>query len=164
MKYWDQATQHCPCISKMGLDFCSAPGEFNWFFICVLAKIFIIASSVDAERAFSVGRLEVNHLQHNTSPQTFKAQIAVGSWARTLLYPGLSETIKIVEKRMQGEKQIRTEEKEVEADEEQLGDSDEEARFFLWYKIDKDCFGICFQYAFDIYLCTCIILALVMWY
>jgi len=47
------------------------------------------------------------------------------------LYPGLSETIKIVEKRMQGEKQIRTEEKEVEADEEQLGDSDEEARFFL---------------------------------
>ncbi|KAF8236911.1 hypothetical protein L208DRAFT_1217121, partial [Tricholoma matsutake] len=67
----------------MGLDFCSAP-----------------ASSVDAEHAFSVGRLEVNHLQHNTSPQTFKAQVAIGSLARTPLYPGLSETIKIVEKQM----------------------------------------------------------------
>jgi hypothetical protein len=47
------------------------------------------------------------------------------------LYPGLLETIKIVEKQMQGEKWIRAEEKEVEADEEQLNDSDEEARFFL---------------------------------
>jgi hypothetical protein len=80
---------------------------------------------VDAERAFSVGRLEVNHLQHNTSPQTFKAQIAIGSWARTPLYPGLSETIKIVEKQMRGDNQIRTREKEVETD------SDEEATFFL---------------------------------
>ncbi|KAF8240982.1 hypothetical protein L208DRAFT_1209429, partial [Tricholoma matsutake] len=50
--------------------------------------------------AFLVGRLEVNHLQHSTSPQTFKAQVAVGSWAKTPLYPGLSETIKIIEKQM----------------------------------------------------------------
>ena len=63
----------------------------------------MIASSVDAECAFSVGRLEVYHLQHSTSPQTFKAQVAVGSWAKTPLYPGLSETIKIVEKQMRGE-------------------------------------------------------------
>jgi len=47
------------------------------------------------------------------------------------LYPGLSETIKIVEKQMRGENEKRIEEKEVEADEEQLSDSDEEARFFL---------------------------------
>ena len=82
---------------------------------------------MDAERAFSVGRLEVNHLQHNTSPQTFKAQVAVGSWARTPLYPGLSETIKIVEKQMRGEN--RTKAGEAEMDDEE--DSDEEARFFL---------------------------------
>ncbi|KAF8236205.1 hypothetical protein L208DRAFT_1252818 [Tricholoma matsutake] len=85
MRYWNQATKHQPHIGKIGLDFCSAP-----------------ASSVDAEHAFSVGRLEVNHLQHSTSPQTFKAQVAVGSWAKTPLYPGLSETIKIVEKQAGG--------------------------------------------------------------
>jgi hypothetical protein len=93
----------------------------------------IIASSVDAERAFSVGRLEVNHLQHNTSPQTFKAQVAVGSWAKTPLYPGLSETIKIVEAQMRGEGQERAgDEVEVgvnETDHEEEV-SDEEARFF----------------------------------
>jgi len=88
---------------------------------------------VDAERAFSVGRLEVNHLQHNTSPQTFKAQVAVGSWARTPLYPGLSDTIKIVEGQMRREGQERAgDEEEVDIDEihheEEL--SDEEARFF----------------------------------
>ncbi|KAF8498969.1 hypothetical protein F5888DRAFT_1611949 [Russula emetica] len=99
----------------MGLDFCSAP-----------------ASSVDAECAFSVGRLEVNHLQHNTSPQTFKAQVAIGSWARTPLYPGLSKTIKIVENQMRGENQIKAGDKEAGTnDEEKLSDSDEEARFFL---------------------------------
>ena len=84
---------------------------------------------MDAECAFSIERLEVNHLQHNISPQTFKAQIAIGSWARTPLYPGLSETIKIVEKQMGGENQIRAAEKKVETDVEE--DSAEEARFFL---------------------------------
>jgi len=56
------------------------------------------ASSVDAERSFSRGRLDINHLQHNTSSQTFKAQIAVGSWATTPLFTGLSDITKIVEK------------------------------------------------------------------
>jgi hypothetical protein len=95
------------------------------------------ASSVDAERAFSVGRLEVNHLQQNTSPQTFKAQIAVGSWARTPLYPGLSETVKIVERQMVRESQTRAgegeevDEVEVELELEDEGDlSDDERRFF----------------------------------
>ncbi|KAG2337188.1 hypothetical protein BDR05DRAFT_895673, partial [Suillus weaverae] len=41
------------------------------------------ASSVDAERAFSGGRLQVNHLQHGINSQTFKAQVAVGSWYNT---------------------------------------------------------------------------------
>jgi hypothetical protein len=29
MKYWDQAAKHRPQVAKMGLDFCSAPGERN---------------------------------------------------------------------------------------------------------------------------------------
>jgi len=43
------------------------------------------ASSVDAERAFSEGRWEVGHLQHNMSSQTFKAKMATGSWSKTPL-------------------------------------------------------------------------------
>ncbi|KAF8228811.1 hypothetical protein L208DRAFT_1403052, partial [Tricholoma matsutake] len=97
MKYWHQAIEQQPRLAKMGLDFCSAP--------------------VDAECVFSVGRLEVNHLQHNTSPQTFKAQVAVGSWAKTPLYPGLSETIKIKE----------VDETELE---DEVEETDEESRFW----------------------------------
>ena len=47
-----------------------------------------------------MGRLEVNHLQHNMNSQTFKAQVAVGSWANTPLYPEFTEVTKIVEKNM----------------------------------------------------------------
>ena len=47
-----------------------------------------------------MGRLEVNHLQHNMNSQTFKAQVAVGSWANTPLYPGFTEVTRIVEKSM----------------------------------------------------------------
>ncbi|KDR72414.1 hypothetical protein GALMADRAFT_41546, partial [Galerina marginata CBS 339.88] len=49
------------------------------------------ASSVDAERAFSTGRRQVNFMQHNMSSQTFQARMAVGSWAKTPMYPGLEE-------------------------------------------------------------------------
>jgi hypothetical protein len=34
------------------------------------------------------------------SSQTFKAQMAVGSWSTTPLFPGLSDVVKIVEKKM----------------------------------------------------------------
>lgn len=47
----------------------------------------MLASSVDAERAFSGGRLQVNHLQHGISSQTFKARVALGSWVDTPLFP-----------------------------------------------------------------------------
>lgn len=90
----------------------------------------IAASSVDAERAFSVGRLEINHLQHSTSPQTFKAQVAVGSWAKTPLYPGLSETIKIVERQMRGDRRAESHEEDRVAETDEEDESDEEARFW----------------------------------
>ena len=70
--------------------------------------LFIEASSVDAERAFSTGWLEANHLQHNMNSQTFKAQVAVGSWARTLLYPRFTEVTKIV-KRSIGDGEVELE-------------------------------------------------------
>jgi hypothetical protein len=130
MKYWHQAIEQRPRLAKMGLDFCSAPGKCNNSHFCFYSDI-LLASSVDAERAFSVGRLEINHLQHNTSPQTFKAQVAVESWAKTPLYPGLLETIKIVQKQIGSQEQVEPQ-KEVEETEleDEVEETDEESRFW----------------------------------
>ena len=65
------------------------PGPLSYLLICVLA------SSVDAEHAFSGGRLQINHLQHGTSSQTFKAQMAVGSWTHSDIFPTLEPFVKI---------------------------------------------------------------------
>ncbi|KAL1739612.1 hypothetical protein HDZ31DRAFT_9157, partial [Schizophyllum fasciatum] len=40
------------------------------------------ATSIDAERAFSEGRRQVNFMQHRMSHDTFKASMALGSWAK----------------------------------------------------------------------------------
>ncbi len=49
------------------------------------------ASSVDAERSFSEGRLTVGHLQHNMSSNTFRSKISLGSWHGTPLVPPVEE-------------------------------------------------------------------------
>ncbi|KAG2340826.1 hypothetical protein BDR05DRAFT_863032, partial [Suillus weaverae] len=51
-------------------------------------------------RAFSGGRQQVNHLQYGISSQTFKAQVAVGSWFTTPLMPDLSVATTIMQKKM----------------------------------------------------------------
>ncbi|KAJ7217355.1 hypothetical protein C8J57DRAFT_1034393, partial [Mycena rebaudengoi] len=58
------------------------------------------ASSVDAERAFSGDRLQVNHLQHQTSSQTFKARVALGSWTGTPLMTTSGEATAILEAKL----------------------------------------------------------------
>ena len=60
----------------------------------------LAASSVDAERAFSGGHLQVNHLQHGMSSQTFKAQVALGSWVGSPIFPSTDPFVAIVEDRM----------------------------------------------------------------
>ncbi|KAJ6590363.1 hypothetical protein B0H10DRAFT_1765335, partial [Mycena sp. CBHHK59/15] len=57
------------------------------------------ATSVDAERAFSSGHLQVNHLQHQTSSQTFKGRVALGSWISTPLMPSSSDVAAIMEQK-----------------------------------------------------------------
>ncbi|KAF5311813.1 hypothetical protein D9619_002319 [Psilocybe cf. subviscida] len=64
------------------------------------SDILAAASSVDAERAFSSGRRQVNFMQHNMSSQTFKAQMAVGSWANSPLYPGLDTITNMISKQV----------------------------------------------------------------
>ncbi|TEB34862.1 hypothetical protein FA13DRAFT_1624856 [Coprinellus micaceus] len=66
----------------MGLNFCSTP-----------------ASSVDAERAFSVGRRQVNFMQHNTSANTFKAKMALGSWYDQPFFPKIQRLSSVIEKK-----------------------------------------------------------------
>ena len=68
------------CLNGTGF---SVGTRFDYFVLLLLFTLILmlifIASSVDAERAFSGGRLQVNHLQHQLSSQSFKAQVAVGS-------------------------------------------------------------------------------------
>jgi hypothetical protein len=39
-------------------------------------------------------------MQHNMSSQTFKAEMAVGSWDGTPLMPNISEATRIIERKM----------------------------------------------------------------
>jgi hypothetical protein len=58
------------------------------------------ATSVDAEQAFSTGCCQVNYMQHNMSSQTFKARVAIGSWAKTPIFPEFSDIAAMVATRM----------------------------------------------------------------
>ncbi|TFK18499.1 hypothetical protein FA15DRAFT_603180, partial [Coprinopsis marcescibilis] len=57
------------------------------------------ASSVDAERAFSVGRRQVSFMQHSMSSQTFKAKMAVGSWSQAPFFPGIAKVAEYLSKK-----------------------------------------------------------------
>ncbi|CUA75984.1 hypothetical protein RSOLAG22IIIB_01988 [Rhizoctonia solani] len=81
--YWNAQFASRPRLARMALDYLTAP-----------------ASSVDAERAFSSGRLMINHLQHQVSSQTFQSQMAIGSWFGTPLLPNLHTVASIVQTRM----------------------------------------------------------------
>ncbi|KDN37564.1 hypothetical protein RSAG8_10081, partial [Rhizoctonia solani AG-8 WAC10335] len=58
------------------------------------------ATSVDAERAFSAGRLTINHLKHNMLSETFEAKMAVESWCGTPFLPEISDVVAIIHKNM----------------------------------------------------------------
>ncbi|KAG8726396.1 hypothetical protein FRC11_000220, partial [Ceratobasidium sp. 423] len=83
VQYWSAKLDTNPRLARMALDYLSAP-----------------ATSVDAERAFSAGRLTINHLQHNMSPETFEAKMAVGSWYGTPLLPEISDVASIIRESM----------------------------------------------------------------
>ncbi|EUC55935.1 hAT family dimerization protein, partial [Rhizoctonia solani AG-3 Rhs1AP] len=83
LPYWTAMLETKPRLARMALDYLTAP-----------------ATSVDVERAFSAGRLTINHLQHNMSPATFEAKMAVGSWYDTPLLPDISEVATVIEAAM----------------------------------------------------------------
>ena len=101
MQFWHQALSTRPHLVRMASDYCSAPGEFPKTFelLHAINTIFSCsATSVDAKRAFSTGRRQVNFMQTNMNSQTFKAQMAIGSWARSPLFPGLKAAENIIKR------------------------------------------------------------------
>ncbi|KAF5346355.1 hypothetical protein D9756_011616 [Leucocoprinus leucothites] len=51
MKWWNTTATSHPNLARMGMNYCSAPGSYISH-----TQSYLLASSVDAERAFSVGR------------------------------------------------------------------------------------------------------------
>lgn len=100
MKYWYQLQNTRPSLSRMAQAYCSAPGQISLLYKSSPQFFLFTATSVDAERAFSTGRRQVNHMQHNMSSQTFKARMAIGSWAKTPIFPKFSDIAAMVGSRM----------------------------------------------------------------
>jgi hypothetical protein len=96
LKYWHNLSTTCPRLSQMALDYCSAPGQFLSQYFPFDVTDFIAASSVDAERAFSIGRCQVNFMQHGMNSQTFKAKMGVGSWRTAPFWPGMPAVAKMI--------------------------------------------------------------------
>jgi hypothetical protein len=99
LPYWNNALKMRSSVARMAIDYVSAPGFCYVFCIMHLLIIHSLATSVEAERAFSVGRRQVNFMQHNMSSQTFKARMAVGSWAKTPLFPGIDKVSEYIDLR-----------------------------------------------------------------
>ncbi|KAG9119566.1 hypothetical protein FRC07_005355, partial [Ceratobasidium sp. 392] len=74
LHYWVREKERGSPVARVALDILTAP-----------------ASSVDAERAFSGGRMAVNYRQHRMSLSTFRAKMALGSWYGTPLLPNIDE-------------------------------------------------------------------------
>ena len=90
----------------MALDFLSAPSMgFSFFGYEFRTYRCFVASSVDTERAFSGGHLQVNHLQHQINSQSFKAQVAVGSWYSTLILPSTKPAVGTIHNKTKGKQQ-----------------------------------------------------------
>ncbi|KEP46987.1 hAT family dimerization protein [Rhizoctonia solani 123E] len=76
LKYWEsqRGPTDRPRLARFAINYLTAP-----------------ASSVEAERAFSCGRLTINHLQHQMSSDTFCAKMALRSWYQTPLLNGVED-------------------------------------------------------------------------
>lgn len=85
LKYWVREEGHGSPLARVALDVLTAPGMLLAHFICYSVTSRSKASSVDAERAFSGGRMAVNYRRHRMSLTTFRAKMALGSWYGTPL-------------------------------------------------------------------------------
>ncbi|TFK18197.1 hypothetical protein FA15DRAFT_603730 [Coprinopsis marcescibilis] len=94
-KWWHMSQSNRPTISKMALTYVTTPGKCL-FTSTERSFIPFVASSIDAERAFSIGRRQINFMQHNMSSTSFRGKMASGSWSGTPLDPGIAAAAKVI--------------------------------------------------------------------
>lgn len=91
LKYWETQTSSRPDVRAMAIAYLTAPGKLSHS--ChkeyPVTLPILSASSVDAERSFSQGKLATSDLQQNTCSNTFRAEMALGSWQGTPLLPSI---------------------------------------------------------------------------
>lgn len=85
--YWDgvlKAKGPDAPLAQMALDFLSVPGMFRMTPLPYSNRSSHspTATSCDAERAFSRGRLTVSRLRHSLADESVRANTLLGSWAR----------------------------------------------------------------------------------
>ncbi|KAF8891069.1 hypothetical protein CPB85DRAFT_1230941, partial [Mucidula mucida] len=73
------------------LDYCSAP-----------------ATSIEVEHSFSKGRRNMDFMQHNTSHNSFKASMALGSWVDASFFD-LKKAIRVLEREIKSPSTRRNE-------------------------------------------------------
>ncbi|KAG8733478.1 hypothetical protein FRC11_005942 [Ceratobasidium sp. 423] len=82
IQYWTRDAELGSDFARMALDVLTSP-----------------ASSVDAERAFSGGRMAVNYQQHRMGMEAFRAKMAIGAWYGTPLMEDVDEALDIIRER-----------------------------------------------------------------
>ena len=92
MMYWHNASKSQQQLSQMGSDFCSAPGKQH----CSHLFFFIFNNCC----SYFCGCHQINFTQHNINSQMFRAEMALGSWIKSPLYPGFDKVTQIIEKKM----------------------------------------------------------------
>ncbi|PIL32946.1 hypothetical protein GSI_05064 [Ganoderma sinense ZZ0214-1] len=92
LKYWHNALVNGtanPGLAQMALDILSIP-----------------ATSMDAERAFSRGRLTVSRLRHSLSDQSVRASTVLGSWARYSDLVPEAEAVELLRSKEKGKRKV----------------------------------------------------------
>ncbi|KAL1945891.1 hypothetical protein VTO73DRAFT_1893 [Trametes versicolor] len=93
LKYWDLVLKSSSessgehALARMAIDFLSAP-----------------ATSTDAERAFSRGRLTVSRLRHSLADESVRANTVLGSWARIADLLPEADLVEVIRQHSAGKK------------------------------------------------------------
>lgn len=80
--WWHDHRSTYPILSRMALDYLTIPGMYMRTRSFYIAKLFYLATSVDVERVFSKGRLNLTYLRNRMSVQTFRALMCLDEWLK----------------------------------------------------------------------------------
>lgn len=84
LKWWYGQRDTYPRLSRMALDFLSAPGAYHHSYqypTCLIVDAYL-ATTVDVERVFSKGRILLSHTRNRLSANNTRAMMCVGEWTR----------------------------------------------------------------------------------